>query len=110
LLLHVVDMTHPDAAEQAEAVERTLAELEVADKPRLTLLNKVDRLTRRDGSPLQGLGDLAEYELALSVHRPDAYLISALQGWGLDAVLARVEEVLSGEETPSFPRSCVQGR
>jgi GTP-binding protein HflX len=98
LLLHVVDITHPNAAEQAEAVERTLSELEVADKPRLTLLNKVDRLSRRDGSPLRGLEDLAEYELSLSVHRPDACLISALQGWGLDDVLARLEEVLFAAE------------
>jgi GTP-binding protein HflX len=98
LLLHVVDITHPNAAEQAEAVERTLSELGVADKPRLTLLNKVDRLSRRDGSPLRALEDLAEYELSLSVHHPDACLISALLGWGLDDVLARIEEVLFGEE------------
>jgi GTP-binding protein HflX len=94
LLLHVVDITHPNAAEQAEAVERTLAELEVAEKPRLTVLNKVDCLTRRDGSPLRGLSDLAEYELSLSVHRPDAYLISALRGWGLEEVITRIEELL----------------
>jgi GTP-binding protein HflX len=101
LLMHVVDMTHPDAAEQAEAVERTLAELEVAGKPRLTLLNKVDRLTRSDGSPLRGLEDLEEYELALSVHRPDACFVSALLGWGLDDMLARVEETLLGETASS---------
>jgi len=101
LLVHVVDMTHPDAAEQAEAVERTLAELEVAGKPRLTLLNKVDRLTRSDGSPLRGLEDLEEYELALSVHRPDACFVSALLGWGLDDMLARVEETLLGETASS---------
>jgi len=104
LLLHVVDITHPDAAEQAEAVERTLAELEVADKPRLTLLNKVDRLTRSDGSPLRGLEDLEEYELALSAHRPDACFVSALLGWGLDDMLARVEETLLGETASSATR------
>jgi GTP-binding protein HflX len=104
LLLHVVDITHPNAAEQAEAVERTLAELEVADKPRLTVLNKVDRLTRRDGSALRGLADLAEFELSLSVHRPDAYLISALRGWGLGEVMARIEAVLFEEEMPAGDR------
>jgi GTP-binding protein HflX len=104
LLLHVVDITHPNAAEQAEAVERTLGELDVADKPRLTLLNKVDRLTRRDGSPLRGLGDLMEYELSLSAHRPDAYFMSALLGWGLDDVLARIEEALFREEMTAAAR------
>jgi GTP-binding protein HflX len=110
LLLHVVDITHPDAAEQAEAVERTLAELLVADKPRLTLLNKVDRLNRSDGSPLQGLQDLEEYELALSVHRPDAHFVSALLGWGLDEVLARVEGVLSERTAAGGPREAVERR
>ncbi len=100
LLLHVVDITHPNAAEQSEAVERTLAALEVAEKPRLTLLNKVDCLCGRDGSPVGGLDDLAEYELSLSIHRPDAYLISALRGWGLDDVLARIEEALFEEVAP----------
>jgi GTP-binding protein HflX len=104
LLLHVVDITHPNAAEQSEAVDRTLAELEVAGKPRLTVLNKVDRLACRDGSPLRGLGDLAEYELSLSVHRPDAYLISALRGWGLGEVTARIEEVLFEEELSAADR------
>lgn len=100
LLLHAVDITHPNAADQAEAVERTLAELEVAAKPRLTVLNKVDCLTRHDGSPLRGLDELAEYELSLSVHRPDACLISALRGWGLEEVLSRIEEaLLDGEAT-----------
>ena len=108
LLLHVVDITHPNAAEQAEAVERALSELEVAGKPRLTLLNKVDRLTRRDGSPLRGLEDLAEYELSLSVHRPDASLISALLGWGLDDVLVRIEEVLFGGETAAASKRARQ--
>jgi GTP-binding protein HflX len=104
LLLHVVDITHPNAAEQAEAVERTLGELEVADKPRLTVLNKVDRLACRDGSPLRGLGDLAEYELSLSVHRPDAHLISALRGWGLEEVTARIEGILFEEEVSAAER------
>lgn len=104
LLLHVVDITHPNAAEQSEAVERTLAELEVADKPRLTVFNKVDCLSRRDGAPLHGLADLAEYELSVSVHRPDACLISAQQGWGLEEVLARIEGALFEGVVPAVAR------
>ena len=97
LLLHVVDITHPNAAEQSEAVERSLVELEVAEKPRLTVFNKVDCLTHRDGAPLRDLEELAEYELSLSVNRPDAHLISALRGWGLEEVLARIGQALFGE-------------
>lgn len=44
MLLHVVDTTHPNAAEQIESVEDTLAELEVDHLPMVVALNKIDRL------------------------------------------------------------------
>ena len=44
LLLHVVDITHPNARAQAEAVHNTLIELEADHIPVLTVLNKIDRL------------------------------------------------------------------
>ncbi len=44
LLLHVVDITHPNAIEQAKSVERTLAELDITDIPIVVALNKIDRL------------------------------------------------------------------
>jgi GTP-binding protein HflX len=40
----VVDLTAPHAAEQCQTVESILADLEIADKPRITALNKIDRL------------------------------------------------------------------
>src|SRR3989454_8879728 len=49
LLLHVVDITHPDAEQQARTVEETLAELGLAERPRLTVLNKID-LLEEEGS------------------------------------------------------------
>ncbi len=97
LLLHVVDITHPNAAEQAQTVEDILAELGLGRKPRLTALNKVDRLARTDGSPVRGLEDLAQFELSLSNYRPDAFFVSALQGWGLRELTEHMEETLFAE-------------
>ena len=94
LLLHIVDITHLNAAEQAQTVEDTLTQLGLAQKPRLTALNKVDRITRADGSPVRGLSDLAQFELSLSYHRPDALFTSALHGWGLRELTERMEETL----------------
>jgi len=94
LLLHVVDVTHPDAAVQSQTVEETLADLGLADKPRITALNKVDLLTREDGAPVQDLKDLEQLEVSLSFRRPDVYLTSALKKWGLDELLARIEGTL----------------
>ncbi len=44
LLLHVVDASSEQAREQMEVTEKVLEELEVGDKPRITVLNKIDRL------------------------------------------------------------------
>src|SRR5438552_4759836 len=44
VLLHVVDITHPNAEEQSQTVDALLKELEVADRPRVIALNKIDRL------------------------------------------------------------------
>lgn len=45
LLLHVVDVSHPDFEEQIEVVNRTLADLESADKPMVIIFNKMDAYT-----------------------------------------------------------------
>ena len=42
LLVHVVDISHPDFEEQIAVVEKTLADLGCAAKPRLLLFNKID--------------------------------------------------------------------
>ena len=44
LLLHVVDASSPQAREQFEVTEKVLEELDVGSKPRITVLNKMDRL------------------------------------------------------------------
>ena len=42
LLLHVVDISHPDFEEQIQVVEKTLGDLGCADKPQMILFNKID--------------------------------------------------------------------
>lgn len=42
LLLHVVDISHPDFEEQIEVVNDTLKELGCADKPSMIVFNKID--------------------------------------------------------------------
>ncbi len=45
LLLHVVDISHPQFEEQIEVVNRTLKELGAADKPVIMVFNKIDAFT-----------------------------------------------------------------
>ncbi len=42
LLLHVVDISHPDFEEQISVVENTLKDLDCADKPSMIIFNKID--------------------------------------------------------------------
>ena len=45
LLLHVVDISHPDFEEQIQVVEKTLSDLGCADKPSMIVFNKIDAYT-----------------------------------------------------------------
>ena len=42
LLLHVVDISHPDFEDQIQVVEKTLADLKCSDKPSMIVFNKID--------------------------------------------------------------------
>ncbi len=48
LLLHVVDISHPDFEEQINVVEKTLADLGCAEKPSMIVFNKVDAYTWKE--------------------------------------------------------------
>ncbi len=45
LLVHVVDISHPDFEEQIEVVNKTLAEIGAGGKPTMLLFNKIDAYT-----------------------------------------------------------------
>ena len=51
LLVHVVDISHPDFEEQISVVEKTLGELGCADKPSMIVFNKIDAYTWDDKEP-----------------------------------------------------------
>jgi GTP-binding protein HflX len=86
LLLHIVDITHNDAAEQFQTVLEILAELGLADKPQLTVLNKMDIVA---GSQ----EEMNRLALTAVVKPPDdnTLAISALKGWGLDILLDMID-------------------
>src|SRR5574344_874210 len=45
LLIHVVDISHPDFEEQIDIVDNMLSQLDCADKPTIMLFNKIDAYT-----------------------------------------------------------------
>lgn len=97
LMLHVVDVTHPNAAQQAQAVVEVLAEIDVHDLPVVTALNKIDALPDTRAPHAQ------EAPRALpSVGR--AVPISAREKIGLENLLARVESTLAESLIPVTAR------
>jgi GTP-binding protein HflX len=88
LLLHVLDITHPNAAQQTHTVVETLKELRADTQPMITVLNKVDRLAGMDQAEVDRLADT----LGLPA---DYVAVSAQRGWGLELLLKRIEETLS---------------
>ena len=94
LLLHVVDITHPDAAHQSQTVEDTLRVLKLDTKPRITVLNKIDQLPDADGKPVASLAELDSFQESLTANIPGAVLISAEKRWGIDVLKQRLIETL----------------
>ena len=95
LLVHVVDITHKNAAEQYQTVEDILIELDLDAKPRLTVLNKID-LLGSDGLVKEDLEQRLQVNLQgmIPVKLGGMIPVSASQGTGLDGLLQRISEIL----------------
>lgn len=92
LLLHVIDVTHPNATEQVLTVNSVLEDLGADDKPVLHVLNKIDAL------PQNGpVVDLDELRARLGLVG-EVIPVSALTGAGLDELRATVESIIEREQ------------
>jgi len=88
LLLHVADGSDPRLDDQVKAVDAILADLGLAEKPRLLLLNKIDRLPPGEGASL--------------AHARDAVAISAVTREGLPELLHRCDRILWADGKVAF--------
>jgi len=80
LLLHVVDVSHPAMDEHIKVVEETLQEIGAGDKLTILVLNKADKLP-------------PDWDKEALLRRyPNAVLVSALTGEGLDTLLLRIQD------------------
>lgn len=91
LLVHVVDITHPNAIEQANSVIDTLKNIGAEHIPTVTVLNKIDRLPQPELT-----NELLENESAVG--------ISALKGINMDELL----RVIEGELFENFTQVTVE--
>ena len=80
LLLHVVDVSHPEAEAQIAAVNEVLDDLDATDIPMFMVFNKIDNLQTEDGLQI------------LRSQYPEAHLISAHQGDGVAALMEALSD------------------
>jgi GTPase len=91
LIVQVLDLSSPAVEEQSKTVDRVLADLAAADKPRVVALNKVDLL-----GPASRRRAVAE----LTARYPGAVPISASTQTGLDALLGAIDRASRGDTVP----------
>jgi GTP-binding protein HflX len=86
LLLHVVDITQKNAAEQSQTVDDLLDELNLGAKSRIIAINKIDLLTE-DSEVIDRYSEQFRGD-------NEMVLISAIKGWGLDRMLRLIADIL----------------
>ncbi|MEZ0344096.1 MAG: GTPase HflX [Caldimicrobium sp.] len=86
LLLHLIDISHPDWENHILSVETILEEMELLNYPRLMVFNKIDKLREKPKySPSLLERILKQYQ---------GIGISALKGENLENLLLKIEELL----------------
>lgn len=98
LLIHVVDITSPGATHQCETVEQILEELDVAGKPRVTALNKIDLLLD-EGRRWDEDTALEHLYTCAGPSEENTVLISAVKGWGMTRLLEKVAAMVRKSQT-----------
>lgn len=95
VLLHVQDASSPIREEQKAQVEKVLAELAVATKPVIQVLNKVDLVPAQEVAHLASdLGSSGRGSSERGASERGALLVSSLKHTGLDEVLLAIDAAL----------------
>ncbi|MDY7018654.1 MAG: GTPase HflX [Chloroflexota bacterium] len=89
LLLHIVDITHKSAASQCHTVEKILEKLELKNKPRITVFNKLD-IALNSEVEFETLTFVPYLKEQIPVLNEEIALISASKGWGMDKLLVKI--------------------
>lgn len=94
LLVHIVDIMHKNASYQCLVVEKILEELNLNDRPRVTVFNKLD-LAVGSEEELECLTTIPFLEGQSGLSSKNTVLISAAKGWGINKLLEMIGCYLS---------------
>lgn len=112
ILLHVVDISHPDFEEQIAVVNQTLADIGAADKPTLMVFNKIDAYTfvekdEDDLSPMTrenvSLEELKNHWIGKS--NRNAVFISAAKNQNIPELREKLMNMVKDKHYTIYPHS-----
>jgi GTP-binding protein HflX len=109
IMVHVVDISHANYAEQIEVVEQTLHELGTRDTPVLLLFNKTDAFTYipKDEDDLTPVNrenlSLEDLKRTWNITRPGSIFISALKKTNIDELKDRLYQMVKEIHTKRYP-------
>lgn len=108
ILVHVVDIAHPQYEDHIATVNKTLHELGVRDKTTLMVFNKIDLYRERNYDDL--LDESTKLEIEDSMHHqfshkyPEGYVIcSAISKENIDVLRERILELVTMEYERKYP-------
>lgn len=110
ILLHVVDISHPQWEDHLRTVERTLAEIKAADKPTIVVFNKIDNYPEPPNeewkwegeiNPATRLADLKKSWMSKQDH--DAIFISAKEKTNLNEFRELLYERVKSVHMKRYP-------
>ena len=94
-IVHVIDITHQNGAEQAQVVNDLLTDLKLQDKPRILALNKMDQVV----ASMDQMDGYLE-QLTLAWGQEQFVPISATRKWGLGLLLEAVNRTVTQAKSP----------
>jgi GTP-binding protein HflX len=109
ILLHVVDVSHPNYEEHIQVVNETLQEIGIKDKPTLLVLNKIDQLGAEEeegslevaGKDHPPVGQLKQTVMGKREH--PAVFISAQKKQNITELRQKLFEVVQSEHMKIYP-------
>jgi GTPase len=112
IILHVVDMAHPQYEAHIATVQQTLKELGVDEKPTLTVFNKIDLYREKYFDALLDDETKANIEVELRDNLTNKYgdnvLISAFTKEGMDELKARLGRLIKEQYVVRYPHQAQQ--
>ena len=94
LLLHIVDIISPEAVNQSDTVEGILRRLKLDEKPRITVINKMDRV-------VESLEEAQSAYFEVQSPTESTIAVSAIKGWNLDKLMEMIGEFLTAADANS---------